>query len=74
MAISDLGRVRPELHRAVRDTYRDAMHGRHTQREAFDAALHLLLAHTDGATGDDARRLLARLLTQEPQRRGPAPV
>jgi hypothetical protein len=38
----------------------------HTQKDAFDEALKLVLKHARGASDEEARRLVARMLTQEP--------
>jgi hypothetical protein len=56
----------PALHRAVRDVYRNAMQGWHTQKDAFDEALKLILPHVRKVSDQEARRLVAQMLTQEP--------
>lgn len=57
--------IGPELHRALREIYREAMQEWRTQDEAFNEALRVLVVHFTG-TREEARRLLARMLTQEP--------
>ena len=67
---SKLGRGGPTLHRAVRQVFSEAIHDWHTQRHAFDAALALLRRHADGTSDEEARRLVAQMLSEEPQREG----
>jgi hypothetical protein len=64
----ELGKMPAELHGLVRETYRDAMKERHTQEEAFNEALRMLLRKASSAPISDPRRLLARMLTHEPRR------
>jgi len=65
---SKLGRGGPALHRAVRQAYREAIHDWHTQREAFNTAVELVRRHAQSASDEEARRLVAHMLTEEPQR------
>jgi hypothetical protein len=58
----------PRLHRAIWNAYRYAMQYGHTQRDAFGAAVDVLVADAEGLPDDEARRLVARMLTQEPPR------
>jgi hypothetical protein len=58
----------PQLHRAIWNTYRHAMQYGHTQRDAFGAALDVLVADAGWLPDHEARRLVARMLTQEPPR------
>jgi hypothetical protein len=60
----------PDLHRAVRESYRRAMQQRHTEHDAFDAAMRLVIEQEPQVDRIEARRLVARMLAQEPMRRG----
>jgi len=64
----ELRNLPAELHSLVREIYRDAMKERHTQEEAFNEALGMLLRKASSAPISDPRRLLARMLTHEPRR------
>jgi hypothetical protein len=59
---------RPELHREVRESYRNAMRERRTQESAFDLAIALLRDREPGLDQLEARRVVARMLAQEPPR------
>jgi len=65
---SRLGREGPTLHRAVRQAYSAAIHDWHTQRQAFDAAVELVRRHAQATSDEEARRLVAHMLSEEPQR------
>jgi hypothetical protein len=64
--------VRRELHVAVRAVYRGAMAERRTEREAFEAALALLLEHRP-QTSAAARRAVAVMLSTDPDPLGALP-
>jgi hypothetical protein len=55
-----------DLHRAVRETYRQALAGGRSSREAFDVASGLLSANAPELTQLKARRLAAEMLCWDP--------
>jgi hypothetical protein len=55
-----------DLHRTVRETYRQAISGRRAQREAFNPATQLLRARQPGVKPVEARKLVAKMLCYDP--------
>jgi hypothetical protein len=56
----------PELHRRVREVYQATMTEMRSEEHAFDRALLLLIANQPEMRRVEARRLVARMLAQEP--------
>jgi hypothetical protein len=56
-----------DLHRIVRQAYRDAMAQQKTQREAFHLAMDLVLEREPQAGHANARRVVAIMLANEPE-------
>ena len=54
------------LSRAIRDTYRLAMQTRYVDREAMAECLMVLRQHRPQLADADARRMVARMLAEEP--------
>jgi len=54
------------LHRGVRETYRQAMVQRMTQQAAFDRAVQLILEQEPEADPRRARRFVALMVANEP--------
>lgn len=63
--LSTMTARRPDVHNAVRETYRRAMLHHQTAPEAFDLALAVLLRRLPLAPGN-ARRVVAVMLANEP--------
>jgi hypothetical protein len=66
IGLDPLAAVDPDLHRAVRDSYRQSMRDGAMQRQAFDIAAELLSARRSDYAPAEARRLVARMLAHEP--------
>jgi len=64
--LDPLAAVDPDLHRAVRDSYRQSMRGGAMQHQAFDDAADLLSARRSDCAPAEARRLVAQMLAYEP--------
>jgi hypothetical protein len=58
--------MQADLHRTVRETYRQAISERRPQREAFDLATQLVRVGQPRAEPAEARRLVAKMLCYEP--------
>jgi hypothetical protein len=58
--------LNPNLHRSVRDAYREAMAQHRTEREAFHCAIDLLLDQEPDADPARAGRVVAVMLANEP--------
>jgi hypothetical protein len=58
--------MQADLHRTVRETYRQAISERKAQREAFDLVTQLLRARQPLVKPVEARRLVAKMLCHEP--------
>jgi hypothetical protein len=58
--------MQADLHRAVRETYRQAISERRAPRKAFDLAAQLLRASQPHVKPVEARRLVAKMLCYEP--------
>jgi hypothetical protein len=58
--------MQADLHRTVREAYRQAISERRAQREAFDLATQLLRASQPRVKPIEARRLVAKMLCYEP--------
>lgn len=58
--------MQANLHRTVRETYRQAISERRAQQEAFDLATQLLRASQPHVKSAEARRLIAKMLCYEP--------
>jgi hypothetical protein len=54
--------MQADLHRTLRETYRQAISERRAQREAFNPATQLLPAREPGVKPVEARRLVAKML------------
>jgi hypothetical protein len=63
---AELNGFGPRLHRAIREVYRLAMQDWHTQEEAFTDAITLFRRYVPSTKEEEARRLVARMLTEEP--------
>jgi hypothetical protein len=55
-----------ELSRAIRDTYRLAMRTHHADGDAIAECLAVLRQHRPLIADADARRMVARMLAEEP--------
>jgi hypothetical protein len=55
-----------ELSRAIRDTYRLAMRSRYADGEAIAECMVVLRQHHPLIADADARRMVARMLAEEP--------
>jgi hypothetical protein len=55
-----------ELCRAIRDTYRLAMSMHHADGEAISECVAILIHHRPLLANADARRMVARMLAEEP--------
>ena len=54
------------LSRAIRDTYRFAMRARYTDGVAITECVAILSLHRPQLADGDARRMVARMLAEEP--------
>ena len=57
---------RHELALAVRNTYSDAMKAHHTTEAAIRRCVAIVREHSPEADGPEARKLVVRMLAEEP--------